>query len=99
MPSLYAPYVCKYVCVYAGWPTRGLARSNTPMKVFGHLDILRPQPHAATVVHALLFWIDVADKASVRGAAKPPFSCPDGSPIFSPDEDWLLTSFDKRAEH
>ena len=73
--------------------------ARVKLQLFSVEDILNPQPHAATVVHALLFWIDEADKASVRGAAKPPFSRPDGSPIFPPDEEWWLTSFDKRAEH
>ena len=60
-------------------------------------EILNPQPDAAAVVHALLSWIDEADKASQRGESKPPFCRPDGAPIFPPDDTWWLTSFEKRC--
>ena len=62
--------------------------ARVKLQLFSVKDILNPQPHAAAVVHALLFWIDEANRASQRGEAKPPFSRPDGNPIFPPDEEW-----------
>ena len=58
---------------------------------------MNPQPDATAVVHALLAWIDEADKAAQRGESKPPFCRPDGAQIFPPDDTWWLTSFEKRC--
>ena len=78
---------------------RRMREEETRIKLplFSVKDILNPQPHAAAVVHALLVWIDTADKTSQRGKARPAFSRPDGSPIFPPDEEWWVTSFEQRS--
>ena len=42
--------------------------ARVKLQLFNVKYILNPQPHAAAVVHALLFWIDQADRH--RSAAK-----------------------------
>ena len=49
--------------------------ASVKLQLFTVQEILNPQPDAAAVVHALLAWIDEADKAAQRGESKPPF-CP-----------------------
>ena len=72
-------------------------QARVKLQLFTVREILNPQPDAAAVVHALLAWIDEADKASQRSESKPPFCRPDGAPIFPPDDTWWLTSFEKRC--
>ena len=52
--------------------------ARVKLQLFSVEDILSPQPHAAAVVHALLFRIDEADKTSHRSDAKLRFSRPSG---------------------
>ena len=70
--------------------------ARVKLQLFALTEILNPQPRAADVVHALLAWVDVADRASQEHREAPPFEREDGSPIFPEGEEWWLTEISKR---
>ena len=70
--------------------------ARVKLQLFTVQEILNPQPDAAAVVHALLAWIDEADKTAQRGELKPPFCRTGSAPLFPPDKAWWLTSFETR---
>ena len=70
--------------------------ARVKLQLFTLTEILNPQPRAADVVHALLAWVDAADRASQEHREAPPFEREDGSPIFPEGEEWWLTEISKR---
>ena len=63
---------------------RRTGRTCIPVALKTLQDIISPQPEAMSVLKRLLSWIDRVDWCSQRGEGKPPFTTPEGDPIFPP---------------
>ena len=70
-------------------------KRRVPLKLKSLAEILNPQLKTATVLHALLLWIDRADLASQSGEPKPPLERENEEPLF-PDGQWWLTELEQR---
>ena len=70
-------------------------KRRVPLKLKTPAEILNPQPTTASVLHALLQWIDLADLASQRNQPRPSVERESGMPIF-PEGAWWLTELEQR---
>ena len=74
-----------------------MSERTIPHKLRTLEESLNPQPLMASVIHALLDWIDRVDFAFQNGLPRPPFKTRSGLEIF-PDEPWWLTDVQRKEE-